>query len=87
MEWLKLAEALVNGGAVVMVVAMVIFAIVGLARKWWVPGWLWERSEARAEKSDIQAERNAESIEVMAKAHDRIAQRLDSIASGRVKHD
>jgi hypothetical protein len=86
-EWLKLAEALVNGGAVVMLVALVIVVFVGLYRRWWVPGWMFDRSEARAEKADTQAERNAESLEVMAKAHDRIAQRLDSITSGWVKRD
>lgn len=32
-----------------------------------VPGWIYRRLEARAEKSDIQAERNSEALATLAK--------------------
>jgi len=47
----------------------VFWAGVGLVRKWWVPGFVYDelrerlrKSEARADKADTQATRNAEAI-------------------------
>jgi hypothetical protein len=36
--------------------------IVGAFRRWWVPGWLFDKTEARAEKAENQSERTIEAL-------------------------
>lgn len=45
-------KALVEGGGWAVVVAMILAAGVGVLREWWVPGWIYRRSEARADRNE-----------------------------------
>lgn len=51
------------------VFAFSVFAIgIGLVRGWWVPGWIYQSEREQRVKAEIQAERNAESLALLAKA-------------------
>lgn len=70
-----------------------------IVKRVFVPGWMFDRSEADRQKSDTQAERNAdaiaalvkaqadlaESFKVMARSYDRIDVRLEALEPRRVK--
>ena len=68
MDFLELGKAIVDIGGWAAFFALMALLAIGGVRRWWVFGWMYDRLEARAEKSDIQAERNAESLAVLTRA-------------------
>jgi hypothetical protein len=93
-DWIAIGRAISDAGGWAAFLALIVLLGVGLMRRWWVPGWLFDRLEARAEKSDTQAERNADSLAasseafgVMAKSYDRLERDFDRLAAGRVNRD
>jgi hypothetical protein len=94
MDWLAIGKAISDIGGWAAFLALVVLIAVGGVRRWWVYGWVYDRAEKRAETSDTQAERNAESLEassaafdVMAKSYDRLERDYDRLAGGRVNRD
>lgn len=65
----SLADLSDAGGWAIFALA-VIWAAIALQRRWIVPGWIYDRLEARVEKAEIQAERNSESLALMARFAD-----------------
>lgn len=83
--WVTLAAVLIG---------IIVTAATAFVKGWIIPGWLYQRSEARAEKATIQAERTAEameaiskSYEVMARNYDRQERELGRPTSRRVNRD
>jgi uncharacterized membrane protein YciS (DUF1049 family) len=62
MDWAAIAAALVNAGGWAVVVVMGIAIGIGIVRQWWVPGGVYLREVARADKATAQAELNTQSI-------------------------
>ena len=72
------AKTLVDLGFAVVFVTMVIAIGVGAIRGWWVPGWIYRRSESRSDRTDAALAKLTESIDGLA----------DDIAwNGRDRHD
>lgn len=46
-----LLAVLGSAGSSVLLVALVALIIAGAIRKWWVPGWVYDESERRAERA------------------------------------
>ena len=76
---------------VFVLLAILVAAATAFVRGWIVPGWLYDRLEARAQKAETQAERNAEALEgqakafeVMGRSFDRLERDFDRLAPGRV---
>lgn len=94
MDPLAIAKSLLDlGGWGAFVVVVVVIGIGGV-RRWWTFGWVFDREAKGHDTADTQAERNAESIRsltdsfaVMARSYDKLEQRVDRLASGRVKND
>ncbi len=94
MDPLAIGKALSDlGGWAAFLVLIVVIAVGGF-RRWWVFGWMFDRSEDARKTSDTQAERNADSLEasskafdVMAKSYDRLERDIERIASGRVNRE
>lgn len=91
-------EQIAAAGPWAVLVAILVAGIVALCglivKRLLVPGWMYDRSEARAEKSDTQAERNADSLadlaesyKVMARLYDRIELRLERLEGREVNRD
>lgn len=94
MDPVAIAKSIADLGGWGAFLALVVLIGIGLMKRWWVMGWMYDRLEARAEKSDIQAERNDEALKtssdaysVMAKAYDRLERDLDRLSSRSVKRD
>lgn len=70
-----LAQSIQDLGLAGMLVLIVVVATVGLARQWWVPGWVYRDERAKRITSEVQAVRNGEALEKLARAvtNDRIA--------------
>jgi hypothetical protein len=51
-----------------MLILVVLVAAVGLARQWWVPGWLYRAERQSRITAEIQAVRNGEALEKLARA-------------------
>jgi hypothetical protein len=69
-------RALVDLGAVTMLVFLVITIFVGLFREWWVPGIYYKRERTARETAETQAERNAIALASLAKSYARDRRRL-----------
>lgn len=63
-----LARSIQDLGLAGMLVLIVVVATVGLARQWWVPGWLYRAERAARITAEIQAVRNGEALEKLARA-------------------
>jgi hypothetical protein len=63
-----LAQSIQDLGLAGIIVLIALVAIVGLARQWWVPGWLYRQEREGRIVSDTQAVRNAEALEKLARA-------------------
>jgi len=94
LDWLALGKALSDIGGWAAFLALAVLILIGGFRRWWVWGWMYDRTESRAERAEVQAERNAASIEsqtrafeVMAKTYDRLERDVDRLASGRVNRE
>lgn len=57
------ADAISKLSVAALLVLVLAFVLVGLARKWFVTGWLYERAEARADRAERMAEGNAAALE------------------------
>jgi hypothetical protein len=93
-DFIAIGKAIADiGGWAAFLALVALIAITG-ARRGWVWGWMYDRSEKAREISDTQAERNAESLETsskaldgMAKSYDRLERDFDRLASGRVNRE
>lgn len=63
-----LAQSIQDLGLAGMLVLIVVVATVGLARQWWVPGWLYRAERASRLTAEMQAVRNGEALEKLARA-------------------
>lgn len=79
---------------VAVLIAIIVTAATAFVRGWIIPGWLYERSEKRAEKANTQAERNAEALEAMSESYkilainfDRLERELGRPTSRRVNRE
>lgn len=80
MDFLALGKAIADIGGWAAFFALMALLAIGGQRRWWVFGWMYDRVEARAEKSDVQAERNAESLELMTKTVERLERDFEALA-------
>ena len=81
------------GGWTAFLTLVVVIAVTG-AKRVWVWGWMFDRLEKRADTSDTQAERNADSLAtmsdsyaVMARSYDRLERDYDTLSGRRVNRD
>jgi hypothetical protein len=58
----ELARGLADAGGWAVVVAMRTAIGVGSVRKWWVPGFVYDREAERADEATTQAQRNTDQI-------------------------
>jgi hypothetical protein len=93
-DFIAIGKAIADIGGWAAFLALVALIGVGGVRRWWVFGWIYDRSEKARETSDTQAERNADSLETsskaldgMAKSYDRLERDFDRLASGRVNRE
>lgn len=63
-----LASQVADLGGFGLAVLIVLVAAIGLWKQWWVPGWLWKAERDARIQAEIQAIRNAEALEKLAKA-------------------
>jgi hypothetical protein len=61
-------KALADAGGFALFLLIVVVAAVGLWRQWWVPGWLWKQERSQRITAEIQAVRNGEALEKLARA-------------------
>jgi hypothetical protein len=64
----ELAKSLVDIGGAALFLFTIALIAVGLWRQWWVPGWLYRLEREARERADVQAIRNAEALEKLARA-------------------
>jgi hypothetical protein len=62
----ELAQQLVDIGSTALLVFLVVLIFVGLFRRWWVPGWMYDRLEQDWKLLRDQTDRNAKVLEAMA---------------------
>jgi hypothetical protein len=62
-----LGQALADIGGFALFLLTVVTAGIGLFRRWWVPGWLFDREVEARKIAETQATRNAEALERLAK--------------------
>ena len=58
----QIATGLADAGGWAVVVAMITAIGTGSVRKWWVPGFVYDREVERADEATTQAQRNTDSI-------------------------
>ncbi len=58
----EIARGLADAGGWAVVVAMMAAIGTGSVRKWWVPGFVYDREVKRADEATTQAERNTEAL-------------------------
>lgn len=63
-----IAKSIQDLGLAGIIVFIVLTAAVGLAREWWVPGWIYRQERASRITAEIQAVRNGEALEKLARA-------------------
>ena len=67
------AKALVDLGSTVILVLLIILIFVGLFRRWWVPGYLYDELREDWRKLRDQGDQNAKALEKNAEAQASIA--------------
>lgn len=87
MDFLALGKAVADIGGWAAFFGLMALLAVGGVRRWWVFGWMYDRVETRAEKSDTQAERNAESLEAMSRTVERLERDLAALSTRRDSRD
>jgi len=55
-------QALADAGGWTVVVAMIVAIGVGVVRGWWVPGWIYRKSERRVEKIEAALDRLTDAV-------------------------
>jgi hypothetical protein len=73
------AKQLVDFGSTVILVFLVILIFVGLFRRWWVPGYLFDELREDWRKLRDQGDQNARALEEYAKTQTGIAASLKSM--------
>lgn len=58
----ELGKALSDIGGFALFILVVLVAAVGLYRRWWVPGWLYDQERQARLVAEAQAERNATAL-------------------------
>ena len=58
----QIATGLADAGGWAVVVAMMTAIGLGSVRKWWVPGFVYDREAKRADEATTQLERHTEAI-------------------------
>lgn len=71
----ELGRALADIGGFALFLLTVVVAAVGLARQWWVPGWMYRQEREARTIAEVQATRNAEALHKLARAVSRDAER------------
>jgi len=71
-------EQLSDAGGWAIFAFSVFAAAIGLVRGWIVPGWIYQLEREQRTKAEVQAERNAEALALLARAAD-----VNSRVSGR----
>ena len=87
MDFLALGKAIADIGGWAAFFGLMALLAAGGIRRWWVFGWMYDRIEARAEKSDTQAERNAESLEAMSRTVERLERDIAALSPRRVNRE
>ena len=64
----ELAAALADLGGFALFMLALAIAGIGLYRRWWVPGWIYEREVEARKVAETQALRNAETLERLARS-------------------
>ena len=64
----ELAAAVADLGGFALFIGCILIGGIGLYRRWWVPGWLYEREVEARKVAETQALRNAETLEKLARA-------------------
>ena len=64
----ELTSAIADLGGFALFIGCILIGGIGLYRKWWVPGWLYEREVEARKVAETQALRNAETLEKLARA-------------------
>lgn len=80
MDFIAIGKAISDLGGWAAFLALVVVIAMSGARRIWVWGWIFDRTEKRAETSDTQAERNAESLTTSAGAHAETAKAVRDLA-------
>lgn len=75
-----LAKSIQDLGLAGIIVLLVVVAAVGLARQWWVPGWIYRQERDARIVSDTQAVRNAESLAKSAEAYAELSTALADLS-------
>lgn len=79
MDWLAVGKAVSDvGGWAAFLALVALVAVTGLKGKW-VFGWMYDRAEARGEKSDIQVDRNTKALETSSEAFELLAKSYDRL--------
>jgi len=63
----EFAQSLADLGGFALFLLFVIVAAVGLYRQWWVPGWVYRQERQSRITAEIQAVRNGEALEKLAR--------------------
>lgn len=64
-QFASLIADLANAGGLALFLGMCIVVALGAVRRWWVPGWIYEKELARNETLSGQLERHGESIRTL----------------------
>ena len=72
--------ALAQAGPVAILLVFISAIVIGAIRGYWVPGWLYVQERDQRLKAEVQAERNSESLALLARFAD--ARRLDPTDRG-----
>lgn len=63
----ELGSQLADIGGFALFLLTVAIAGIGLFRRWWVPGWMFDREVEARRTAETQATRNAEALERLAR--------------------
>lgn len=75
-----LAKSIQDLGLAGIIVLIVVVAAVGLARQWWVPGWMYRQEREARITAETQAVRNSESLATSASAYSEVSKALADLS-------
>lgn len=58
----ELISALTDLGGLGLFLLFVVVAAVGLYRQWWVPGWIFKRTDTAREQAEAEVKKQARSV-------------------------
>lgn len=68
-----LARSIQDLGLAGIIVLMALAVTIGLARQWWVPGWIYRQERQARITAETQAVRNGESLAKSSEAYDELS--------------